>query len=145
MINMILNVHGEEGQSIPLIVDSPHSGVIYPSDFNHQAEFSKLRQAEDSYVDELYNYVSEIGGVILNANFPRSYIDPNRAETDFPSEELIDFDVKKEKFLFNPTIKSELGIGLIWLRIPPNGEPMYANKIKFSEFIHSNVRSRKRY
>ena len=72
---MILNVDGEEGQSIPLIVDSPHSGVIYPSDFNHQAEFSKLRQAEDSYVDELYNYVSEIGGVILNANFPRSYID----------------------------------------------------------------------
>ena len=136
MLDTILNVDGEEGQSIPLIVDSPHSGIIYPSDFNHQAEFSKLRQAEDSYVDELYNYVSEIGGVILNANFPRSYIDPNRAETDFPSEELIDFDVKKEKFLFNPTIKSELGIGLIWLRIPPNGEPMYANKIKFSEFIH---------
>ena len=74
MLDMILNVDGEEGQSIPLIVDSPHSGVIYPSDFNHQAEFSKLRQAEDSYVDELYNYVSEIGGVILNANFPRSYI-----------------------------------------------------------------------
>ena len=81
---MILNVDGEEGQSIPLIVDSPHSGINYPSDFNHQAEFSKLRQAEDSYVDELYNFVSEIGGVILNANFPRSYIDPNRAETDFP-------------------------------------------------------------
>ena len=57
---MILNVDGEEGQSIPLIVDSPHSGVIYPSDFNHQAEFPKLRQAEDSYVDELYNYVSKI-------------------------------------------------------------------------------------
>ena len=54
---MILNVDGEEGQSIPLIVDSPHSGVIYPSDFNHQAEFSKLRQAEDSYVDELYNFI----------------------------------------------------------------------------------------
>ena len=136
MVNMILNVLGEEGQSIPLIVDSPHSGVVYPSDFKHQAEFSKLRQAEDSYVDELYNYVSEIGGVILNANFPRSYIDPNRAETDFPIEELIDVEVKEEKILFNPTIKSELGIGLIWLRIPPNGEPMYANKIKFSEFIH---------
>ena len=56
MLDTILNVDGEEGQSIPLIVDSPHSGVIYPSDFNHQAEFSKLRQAEDSYVDELYNY-----------------------------------------------------------------------------------------
>ena len=136
MLDMILNVHGEEGQSIPLIVDSPHSGVVYPSDFNHQAEFSKLRQAEDTYVNELYNYVSEIGGVILNANFPRSYIDPNRAETDFPSEELIEVKIKDEKIFFNPTIKSELGIGLIWLRIPPNGEPMYANKLKFSEFTH---------
>ena len=109
---MILNVDGEGGQSIPLIVDSPHSGDIYPSDFNHQAEFSKLRQAEDSYVDELYNYVSEIGGVILNANFPRSYIDPNRAETDFPIEELIDVDINEEQILFSPTIKSKLGIGL---------------------------------
>ena len=43
---MILNVDGEEGQSIPLIVDSPHSGVIYPSDFNHQAEFSKLSKQQ---------------------------------------------------------------------------------------------------
>ena len=48
MLDTILNVDGEEGQSIPLIVDSPHSGVVYPSDFNHQAEFSKLRQAEDT-------------------------------------------------------------------------------------------------
>ena len=124
---MILNVHGEEGQSIPLIVDSPHSGIVYPTDFNHQAEFSKLRQAEDSYVDELYDYVSEIGGVILKANFPRSYIDPNRSETDFPSEELIDVEVKEEKILFKPTIKSELGIGLIWLRIPPNGCLLYTS------------------
>ena len=46
---MILNVDGEEGQSIPLIVDSPHSGVIYPSDFNHQAEsvsYTHLRAHE---------------------------------------------------------------------------------------------------
>ena len=56
MLDTILNVDGEEGQSIPLIVDSPHSGVIYPSDFNHQAEFSKLRQAEDSYLSLIHIY-----------------------------------------------------------------------------------------
>ena len=66
MLDMILNVDGEEGQSIPLIVDSPHSGVIYPSDFNHQAEFSKLRQAEDSYVDELYNSFTYVSSACLN-------------------------------------------------------------------------------
>ena len=61
-----------------------------------------------TYVDELYNYVSEIGGIILNANFPRSYIDPNRAETDFPSEELIEEKIEDEKILFNPTINKSL-------------------------------------
>ena len=133
MLDMILNVKGEKGQSIPLIVDSPHSGVIYPSDFNHQAEFSKLRQAEDSYVDELYNYVSKIGGVILNANFPRSYIDPNRAETDFSFSEISDFSKDILNIDFQPTIKTKLGIGLIWLKVPPDGEDMYAKKLTYDQ------------
>ena len=72
MLDTILNVDGEEGQSIPLIVDSPHSGVIYPSDFNHQAEFSKLRQAEDSYVDELYKYNFECINILyLKTHMPK--------------------------------------------------------------------------
>ena len=47
MPNKILTIDGEEGQSIPLILDSPHSGQLYPTDFNHQANFSKLRQIPD--------------------------------------------------------------------------------------------------
>ena len=35
MLDLILNVDGEEGQSIPLIVDSPHSGIIYPVSYTH--------------------------------------------------------------------------------------------------------------
>ena len=57
----------------------------------HNTTFEKLRQAEDSYVDELYNEASEIGAILLKANFPRSYIDPNRAETDFSLSEISDF------------------------------------------------------
>ena len=79
----ILTILGEENQTIPLIFDSPHSGHIYPNDFKHNTTFEKLRQAEDSYVDELYKEASNIGAILLKANFPRSYIDPNRAETDF--------------------------------------------------------------
>ena len=51
----ILTILGEENQTIPLIFDSPHSGDLYPKDFKHNTTFEKLRQAEDSYVDELYN------------------------------------------------------------------------------------------
>ena len=87
----ILTILGEETQTIPLIFDSAHSGNIYPNDFKHNTNFEKLRQAEDSYVDELYKDASDIGAILLKANFPRSYIDPNRAETDFSLSEIADF------------------------------------------------------
>ena len=136
MSKKILNVEGDEGQSIPLIIDSPHSGTEYPLDFNHQADFAQLRQAEDSYVDELYKHVSSIGGVFLDAKFPRSYIDPNRSENDFILEDLNEKNNSECEIIFKPTIKSQLGIGLVWLKIPPNGEPMYKDKITLKQLMH---------
>ena len=136
MSKKILNVEGDEGQSIPLIIDSPHSGTEYPLDFNHQADFAQLRQAEDSYVDELYKHVSSIGGVFLDAKFPRSYIDPNRSENDFILEDLHEKNNSACEIKFKPTIKSQLGIGLVWLKIPPNGEPMYKDKITLKQLMH---------
>ena len=136
MSDKILNVEGDEGQSIPLIIDSPHSGTEYPLDFNHQADFAQLRQAEDSYVDELYKHVSSIGGVFLDAKFPRSYIDPNRSENDFILEDLHEKNNSACEIKFKPTIKSQLGIGLVWLKIPPNGEPMYRDKITLKQLMH---------
>ena len=136
MSKKILNVEGDEGQSIPLIIDSPHSGTEYPLDFNHQADFAQLRQAEDSYVDELYKHVSSIGGVFLDAKFPRSYIDPNRSENDFILEDLHEKNNNTCEIKFKPTIKSQLGIGLVWLKIPPNGEPMYRDKITLKQLMH---------
>ena len=136
MSKKILNVEGDEGQSIPLIIDSPHSGTEYPLDFNHQADFAQLRQAEDSYVDELYKHVSSIGGVFLDAKFPRSYIDPNRSENDFILEDLHEKNNSACEIKFKPSIKSQLGIGLVWLKVPPNGEPMYKDKITLKQLMH---------
>ena len=115
-IDNILTIIGEENQTIPLIFDSPHSGNIYPNDFKHNTTFEKLRQAEDSYVDELYKEASDVGAILLKANFPRSYIDPNRAETDFSLNEKSDFIKDNLNIDFQPTIKTKLGIGLIWLK-----------------------------
>ena len=136
MLNKILTIDGEEGQSIPLILDSPHSGQFYPKNFNHQATFSKLRQAEDSYVDELFDYAVKIGAVMLKAEFPRSYIDPNRAETDFFLKDIINQNNIMYEIDFKPSIKSEMGIGLIWLKIPPEGDDMYKNKITLDELMN---------
>ena len=132
----ILTILGEENQTIPLIFDSPHSGYIYPNDFKHNTTFEKLRQAEDSYVDELYKEASNVGAILLKANFPRSYIDPNRTETDFSLNEKSDFSKDNLNIDFQPTIKTKLGIGLIWLKVTPDGEDMYTKKLTYDQVAH---------
>ena len=71
-----------QGTRSPLVVDSPHSGRIYPVDFAYACPLHLLRQAEDSYVDEIIAGATISGASIVNAEFPRSMIDVNRAETD---------------------------------------------------------------
>ncbi|HEY9572309.1 MAG TPA: N-formylglutamate amidohydrolase, partial [Pusillimonas sp.] len=96
--------------AIPLVCDSPHSGVIYPADFQSCLPVSVLRSGEDTYVDELWQALPSVGGSLLAANFPRTYIDPNREESD------IDPNILAEPWAteLHPTEKSRLGHGLIW-------------------------------
>ena len=67
---------------IPLVCDSPHSGTLYPTDFGYSVQLQELRRNEDTHVEKLWAGVPNHGGVLLSANFPRSYIDPNRAVDD---------------------------------------------------------------
>lgn len=70
------------GTMSPLVVDSPHSGRIYPVDFAYACPFPLLRQAEDAFIDEAITGATEAGATVVMAEFPRSMIDANRAETD---------------------------------------------------------------
>src|ERR1700722_4022399 len=70
------------GTPVPLIVDSPHSGREYPDDFRYSCSFPLLRQTEDFLVDELIAGAVKAGASVLIANFPRCYLDTNRAEDD---------------------------------------------------------------
>ena len=67
---------------VPLVLDSPHSGSIYPEEFAYCCPLSVLRRAEDAYVDELYQAAPAHGATLIGALFPRSYIDVNRAPDD---------------------------------------------------------------
>ena len=113
---------------VPLVLDSPHSGTEYPDDFRAAVPLEALRQAEDSFVHELYAGAPAIGATLVAARFPRSYIDPNRSLLD------IDLSLIDGKWP-GPTAasrKTELGIGLIW-RILDSGEPIYARKLSVEE------------
>lgn len=98
--------------AIPLVCDSPHSGVIYPADFLSCLPASVLRSGEDTYVEELWQALPSVGATLLAANFPRTYIDPNREIDD------IDPNILAEPWTseLHPTEKSRLGHGLIWSR-----------------------------
>ena len=71
-----------EADELPLVLDSPHSGTVYPDDFFYSCPLPVLRRAEDAYVDELFAAAPGHGATLIGALFPRSYIDPNRAADD---------------------------------------------------------------
>ena len=105
----------------PVVFDSPHSGTIYPADFNYACSFDDLQATEDKYVDALFASVPEHGGTLLLAHFPRCYIDTNRSVDD------IDPGLLAEKWPYgeiNPTSRSDAGIGLIRRLVKP-GVPVY--------------------
>jgi N-formylglutamate deformylase len=116
------------GSVVPVVLDSPHSGTEYPQDFRPAAPMPALRQAEDSYVDELFGCGPMHGATLIAARFPRSYIDPNRSLFDIDASLL-------EARWPGPCLasrKTELGIGLIW-RVLDTGEPIYSRKLSIDE------------
>ncbi|MEZ0223893.1 MAG: N-formylglutamate amidohydrolase [Alphaproteobacteria bacterium] len=96
-------------QAAPLVLDSPHSGNIYPPDFRHACPKEWLEETEDSFVDVLFGTAPAQGVPLLSAQFPRCYIDANRAEDDIDPL-LLDAPWPGD---INPSARSSMGMGLI--------------------------------
>lgn len=116
------------GRAIPLVCDSPHSGTAYPADFGYAVPLAQLRQGEDTHVDELWEAAPQHGATLIAANFPRTYIDPNRTLAD------LDPDALSEPWSepLSPGEKTRLGKGLIWTRLDARS-PMYDRKLSVAE------------
>lgn len=117
-----------EKAAVPVVFDSPHSGADYPADFDTIAPKSRLRRAEDMFVENLFDSAPTSGAALLAALFPRSYIDPNRALNDL-DRRLIDGAWPGDLRMSD---KSRLGHGLIWRLCPPD-IPMYGRKLTVAE------------
>ena len=128
------------GHAVPLVLDSPHSGTDYPEDFRAAVGREALRQAEDSFVDELYGSGPSLGATLIAARFPRSYIDPNRSLLDIDAS-LMDAPWPGPAV---PSRKTELGIGLIW-RVLDSGEAIYGRKLSVAEVKERIVRYHQPY
>jgi len=117
----------------PLIFDSPHSGDIYPDNFNYACDFKDLQRAEDKFVDELFLSAPDFNAPLLCATFPRTYIDVNRASDDIEADIMSDPWPENEPPLA-PTNRSIAGIGLIRKLIKPE-TPVYNRKLSPKEIM----------
>ena len=118
---------------LPLVFDSPHSGNIYPDDFNHACDQNTLARAEDNHVDDLFAAAADHGAHLLLAHFPRTYIDVNRKDDDIDAD-LLDGEWNGDTPI-NPTSRSHAGIGLIRRLVRP-GTPVYDRGLSSEEIIH---------
>ena len=117
--------------ALPIVVDSPHSGIAYPPDFATVAPDDAIRTTWDAYVDEPVGRHAARGGTLLGARFPRAYIDPNRAETD------IDATLLAEPWPepLAPQPYTQRGMGLIRRDALP-GVPLYDRKLSLEAVRH---------
>lgn len=123
-------VHAPVGARMPLVLDSPHSGEWYPPDFDHAPSRADVRQAEDTHVARLWRGALLQGATLVEAVFPRAYIDPNRSITDIDTALFADGECWPHPL--TPSRKTEQGIGLVW-RLARHGVPMYARKLSVTE------------
>lgn len=115
----------------PLVVDSPHSGCNYPPDFQFTCPFPFLRQTEDFAVDELIAGAVRSGAPVLKAEFPRSYIDVNRAEDDLDPAVL----AEPWPTPLAPCARTLLGLGLV-RRLCKSGMSVYSAPLRLQDVRH---------
>ncbi|HYS12570.1 MAG TPA: N-formylglutamate amidohydrolase [Burkholderiaceae bacterium] len=124
----VLRIDGPLVPSFPLVLDSPHSGHDFPPDFDAIVSEYDLRDGEDSFVDDLYLPATEFGVPLLAAQFPRTYLDPNRHRGDIDLELLAD----PWPHEYVPSGKARIGKALVW-RTLDDGRPIYGRRLKVDE------------
>ena len=116
------------GDDVPLVLDSPHSGSIYPEDFSFCCPLPILRRAEDAFVDELFEAAPEYGATLIAAVFPRSYLDVNRAADD------LDPGLLAAAWPKHPALRPVTRVGLVRRYAQP-GIPIYDRKLHPSDVL----------
>lgn len=129
MNNHVLIVHGPEQPQQPLVLDSPHSGYRMPSDFRATVTATELRDGEDCFIDELYMPATTQGIPLLAAQFPRTYLDPNRHAGDIDLA-LLDGGHWPDEHV--PSGKAKIGKALLW-RTLDDGRPIYDRLLSVAE------------
>ena len=120
--------HTPRNSHTNVIYNSPHSGRIYNANFLTQTALSlkDIRASEDCYVDQLLTSVTHSGATLLEACFPRSFVDVNRAANDLDQKLIEKLNISSS----DP--RTAAGLGVV-PRIVGEGLEIYQQKLSLQE------------
>jgi len=126
------SLYRPECQKLPILVSSPHSGRLYPSDFQKIVRISMdgLRLSEDRFVDLLVEDIPGLGVPVLVANLPRSFIDLNRSPMDLDPELISGMPTTLTQGPMSPRVRQGLGVVP---RVAANGAEIYNHTLSIAE------------
>ena len=119
------------GAAVPVVIEVPHSGMLYPINSGIVAPASTLNATCDMYVDDLWYSAPAMGASMLAARFPRGYIDTDRSAEDIDETML----TGAWPALTRLSAAGSRGIGLIRKFAAPGGR-MYEAPLTVSEVQH---------
>ncbi|MFV3127757.1 N-formylglutamate amidohydrolase [Niveispirillum sp. KHB5.9] len=120
-------------QLLPIVMASPHSGRDYPESFvaRSRLDARALRRSEDCFVDEIFRPAVDLGVPLLEALFPRAYLDPNREPFEFDPGM---FEGALPSYVNSRSPRVAAGLGTI-PRIVASGEEIYRQRLRFAEAV----------
>lgn len=118
-------------QRVPFVFNSPHSGRIYPPSFLAASKLDKkqIRGSEDFHVDGLFQDVVRIGAPLMQAHFPRAFMDINREPYEL-DQKL--FREKLPPYSNRRSVRVASGLGTI-ARVVAESREIYRHKPTLEE------------
>jgi N-formylglutamate deformylase len=117
----------------PVVFNSPHSGRVYPRGFLAAArlDVTSLRRSEDSFVDRLVAGVVERGHPLMQAHFPRCYVDVNREPYELDPRM---FEGRLPSFANTRSMRVAGGLGTV-ARVVGDCQEIYPQRIPVDEAL----------
>ena len=127
LIEQPFRVERPAQQTCPFVFASPHSGRRYPPSFAAASRLTPLmlRRSEDAHVDELFSGVVGLGAPLIAAEFPRVYVDVNRAACELDAQM---YDAALELDIEAPSARVTAGLGVI-PRVVRDGIEIYRGRL----------------
>lgn len=127
----------------PFIYNSPHSGCFYPEPFlaASRLDAQALRKSEDTFVDELFADAPLFGAPLMQAHFPRAYLDLNREPYELDPELISE---SLPRYANTQSVRVVGGLGTI-ARVVTESEEIYRDPLPLNEALERINRLYKPY